>query len=125
MRDVLWEKAMKVYNAAQRPIVVRSFAARQMSEPGKLILIPQGESHNVYGPALPEFGLCGPYLLIGDLLVRDWGPLRIIPDENNKVEEIFLNPGSYGTYKQSFALKQNLFEGVFVAFFNESMLVGM
>ncbi len=124
MRDVLWEKIMKVYNAAQIPIVVRSFAAKQMSEPGKLILIPQGESHTVYGPALPEFGLLGPYLLIGDILVRDWGPPRIVPDDD-QIKTLALVSGKYETFKQPFKLNPSLFEGVFVAFFNESRLVGM
>lgn len=95
-----------------------------MSEPEHLIIIAQGEAHNVYGPVLPEFGLHGPYLLIGDLLVRDWGPPQITPEEE-RVHILALVQGMYETFKQPFKHDPSLFEGVFVSYFDESRLIGI
>lgn len=116
---------MKVYNAAQEPIVVRAFAASQFVKPDELITIQKGEVLEVFGPPLPEFCVREPYRIMGDVLVRDWGPLQIqVPD--GVLQRVFITRGAHGFHKQSFQLKPespNLVEGVLVSYVRDSRLI--
>jgi len=118
VRGVLWETDMKVYNATSLPIVVRAFAAKIITEPNQFVMIDPGQSEDFFGPVLARYGFMGPYLLMGDALVRDWGPLKITPDQ--KMPEMVLRPKMAGTYKQPFALDPQLFEGFFCRFLQRS-----
>lgn len=112
---------MKVYNAAQKPIVVRAHAAKTYTDPNQLVIIAPGEVHEVLAPALPEFAVLEPYSLMGELVVRDWGPLQIVPPEN--VKSIFLERGQRCFYRRDFLLQPNLVEGVLVCYSDESTLI--
>ncbi len=113
---------MKVYGAASRPIVVRSYVGRVLSQAVRLIM--PGESDEVPGPNLPKLGL-NPYDLPGFLVVRDIGFVQT--DCGDCSDFLLLRPGQPSVYSRPFGYCPyfNLKEGVLVSFHDESELIGL
>lgn len=113
---------MKVYGAASRPIVVRSFVGRILSQTFRLIM--PGESDEVSGPNLPKLGL-NPYDLPGQLVVRDIGFVQT--DCGDCSPLLLIRSGQPALYSRPFGYCPyfNLNEGVLVSFHDESELIGL
>lgn len=114
---------MKIWNAASKPVVIRTFAGDKISGPNQFVMIDPGRAEIMYGPALPEFGLKGPYMLIGDVMVRDWGRLNIEPSED--MPSLVLRPGKSEIFKKPFVLNHLKFEGFFACYYDETHLIGL
>lgn len=110
-----------IYNGAQKHIVVRPFAAGYCVDFSDMIMIPPGGVADVLTVQLSGYDLSEPYVIQGAVLVRDWGPLRIIPD--HKIPSVVLRPGDANSYKKDFALDPTKCEGFQVAFLDDSKLI--
>lgn len=120
-RSSFTEVAMEVFNAASKAVALRAFAGGLFTDVNKPVIIFPGEQARVYGPPLRELGFMGPYIMPGSALVRDWGPLQIVPTDD--MFEITLRPQERGVYKRHFQLNPQKYEGFVVAFSDEYHLI--
>lgn len=114
---------MIVYNAGSIPIVVRGFAEMVMADPSDCKIIFPQENESVFGPVLPRYGFNSPYLLLGELIVRDVHGIHlpVVVD----ALQMTLEAGKLGRFYRPFHCDRKFREGVFVAFYNESQLAGL
>lgn len=123
MRGVLWEIAMKVFNATARVVVVRTFAAGVITPKLESVLILPGREIEVFGPILSDYGLRLPYKMDGRVLIRDWARPWVCWLEKAVEAEVVIREGEASRYKQPFDLERNKFEGFEAAFCDECHLV--
>ena len=116
---------MQVFNAASKSIAVLSFAGNQITTPKDFVRIASGEVGAVNGPVLRAYGLHGSYQLLGNVLVRDWGKLKIHPSSEIHMDEIVLHPGTSNIYKRVFGLCDSELEGFFVSHYDDRHLIGI
>lgn len=110
-----------IYNGAQKPIVVRPFAAGHIAPLTDVVSIASGEAADMLTLELSGYDLGHPYVIQGAVLVRDWGPLKITPD--HVIPSVVLRPGKGGSYKVPFSLNKTMCEGFQVAFLDEIELI--
>lgn len=114
---------MIIYNASSSPFVVRGFAEMVNADISAIKIVMPQEKEFVFGPPLPHYGFASPYLLVGELLVRDVQGINFPTAVNAPV--MTLEAGKRGTFHRPFYCDPKFREGVFIAFFNESELVGL
>jgi hypothetical protein len=114
---------MIVYNAGSTPIVVRGFAEMVLADEASVKIIFPQEKEIVQGPPLPQYGFKTPYLLFGELIVRDAQGMNLPVAIEALV--MSLEAGKLGRFYRPFYCDKKYHEGFFVAFYNESGLVGL
>ena len=116
---------MKVFNLAERAAVIQPFAAKKLAKAHQVVLIEPGQEVEVFGPILSEYGLKLPYVMFGNVLVRDWSRPKYIWSEKNITGMVFLRDGVKDSYKQPFALADGLIEGFHIAFLDDRRLINV